>query len=176
MPVWRVGRHLWKLRCFYGNLMSNTFQKIGKLALTQYEGFSRVRKCPVVFWISHTFVCKCFSQPLLKIGKCNWTLSSTAKSLKVLFEKSFAQCLDFPIRELKFYNSYLLSDFQAIYWLPTLQNGVGNRDKVYFYAEGDKAMVERKKICEQNELSNSWIFQNWSFMTIIWHRISRQTL
>jgi len=53
------------------------------------------------------------SRELLKIEKCNWTLSSTAKSLKVLFEKSFAQCLDFTIRELKFYNSHLISDFQA---------------------------------------------------------------
>jgi len=50
---------------------------------------------------------------LLKIGKCDWTLSSTAKFPEILFEKPFAQCLNFPIRELKVYNSYLISDFQA---------------------------------------------------------------
>ena len=151
--------------------------QIGNLALGKGFHWHSLRDLAV-----SEIALSCFEFPihlsceLLKIGICDWTLSSTAKFLEILFEKPFAQCLNFPIRELKFYNSYLLSDFQAIYWLPTLQNGVGNRDKVYFYAEGDKAMVERKKICEQNELSNSWIFQNWSFMTIIWHRISRQTL
>ena len=52
-----------------------------------------------------------------------------------------------------------------------IQNATG-----YFLAQLHSSICSWKILCLVPKVSNSWIFQKWSFMKIIWHWISLQTL
>ena len=118
------------------------------------EGCSSVRKRPVVFWTFHTFPCIFFPRTIsssssrlvrytdkcMENSKHDWTLCDTATSLHFFFLKIlflvpkvsnswiFQKRCFIKIIQHRISIQTLL--FQAC--LPTRQNGVENRDKVYW--------------------------------------------
>ena len=130
-----------------------TFGTRKRILRKKLEGYSCNRKCPVVFWTFHTFVCIA-NQPWAaaknssreKIRGNVWKVQNTTERfLSQRHPSKFVLKILFLVPKVS--NSWIFQKrcFMKIIWhrisiqtllfqacLPTRQNGVENRDKAYY--------------------------------------------